>query len=63
MVYHKICALSERLRTCAYCNCLSADLVTVYTVGLVDKVLEVYGNFEYWTLYDELFIMMKVIEK
>ena len=27
------------------------------------RILGVYGNFEYWTLDDELFIMMKVTEK
>ena len=27
------------------------------------EYLEVYGNFEYWTRYDELLIIMKVTEK
>jgi len=43
-------------------NCLSADLVTVLQHYWI-KILEVYGNFEYWTRYDELLIMMKVTEK
>jgi len=42
---------------------LSADLVTVYYKITGLRYFEVYGNFEYWTQYDELLIMMKVTEK
>jgi len=42
---------------------LSADLVTVYYTITGLGYLKVYGNFEYWTQYDELLIMIKVSEK